>query len=192
MPSNGEHGLQAQSWCQGTWHTWQPSFREIPHRSSPPNLIKIGNFHCRVVPNSISDDSNYAQRFDPLCEKREPKRSLNIGCGSHCEVVSTCTRNRLEEVKASRVPWDDRVLEPTEDRVERHSKWEAARRTALPHAPGHRKLLPALSCKFNLCGAVAINHTQEPTYELWPLRLLENVKDPGMVDAKICGSKIPQ
>ena len=29
---------------------------------------------------------------------------------SHSEVVSTRARNRLEEVKTSRVPWNDRVL----------------------------------------------------------------------------------
>ena len=74
--------------------------------------------------------------------------------------------------------------------VEGHCKEESARGTALSDAPGHKKLPPAFSCKFILCSAVAVNHTQESTYELWQLRLLENVEDPGMVDTGICGSKI--
>ena len=38
--------------------------------------------------------------------------------------------------------------------------------------PDHTKLSPTFSCKFNLCSAVAVNHT---------LRLLKHVKNPGMV-----------
>ena len=49
---------------------------------------------------------------------------------SHCKVVSISTRNRLEEVQASRIPWHNRILEPTEDGIESHRKQEAARKTA--------------------------------------------------------------
>ena len=41
-------------------------------------------------------------------------------------------------------------------------------------------------CKFNLCRAVAVNHTQGPTDEFWQLRLPERVEDPGMVDTVMC------
>ena len=64
--------------------------------------------------------------------------------------------------------------------------------TPLSDTPGREELSHAFSCKFDLCGAVAVNHTQEATYELWQLRPLKYVKDPGMVDAGICGSKICQ
>ena len=40
--------------------------------------------------------------------------------------------------------------------------------------PDHTKLSPTFSCKFNLCSAVAVNHT---------LRLLKHVKNPGMVSS---------
>ena len=75
---------------------------------------------------------------------------------------------------------------------ERHCKHEAARGTALSHAPGHGELSSSLSCKFNLCSTVAENHAQEPTNELRQLCLLKYVDDPGMVDAGVGSGKIRQ
>ena len=66
----------------------------------------------------------------------QPSKGRNI----HCKVISMNTRNRLEEVWRGRVPWDDRVLEPTKGGIKRHCKQEASRKTALSHAPGHEVL----------------------------------------------------
>ena len=130
------------------------------------------------------ESSSLAHHFEG---RRKSGHESSKGRSSHCKAISTSARSRLKKIWVS---WDDRVLEPTENGIKRHCKEEAARRTALSDAPGQRKLSSAFSCKFNFCSADAVNHTQEPTCELWQLRLVKNVKDPGMVDAKICGSKV--
>ena len=64
--------------------------------------------------------------------------------------------NPLKKIQASRVPWNDRVLEPSKDRVEGHRKQETAQRTALSHASGHKELTTGHSCEFDACGAVVV------------------------------------
>ena len=104
--------------------------------------MEIGNFHNSIAPNSISDDSSKAQQFGPPLWRQETGRSSTVErtkqpLQSH---QHEHTRNRLEEVWRSRVPWDDRVLEPTKSGIKRHCKQEAARKTTLSHAPGHEVL----------------------------------------------------
>ena len=94
------------------------------------------------------------------------------------------TQRAEERLGGRRVSWNDRVLEPSKDRVETHSKQEATRRTALPDGSGHGELSSALSCELNLRSAVAADHAQE----LWQPRFFENVK----INAWISSGKIRQ
>ena len=82
-------------------------------------------------------------------------------------------------------------MEPSNDRVERHCEQEAARGAALPDT-GHEELTSGFPCKLNLRGGAAINRPQESTNESWLFRIIEDVEDPGVIDARICRSKVRQ
>ena len=114
------------------------------------------------------------------------------GRGSHCKVVSKNTRNKLEKVWGGKVSWNDLVLEPTEDGIESGCNKEAARRTALPHTPGHEDLSSSHSCKFYVCCTIAVNHSKKLANELWQLCFLKHRDNPGMIDAGIRGGKVSQ
>ena len=100
--------------------------------------------------------------------------------------------HRLQKVQANRIPWNDRVLKPSKDRVEGHRKQEAARRTALSHAPGHDELSSGHSCKFHVRGAVAVDSSKETANELGQLCSFQYMEDPGVIDIGICSGKIWQ
>ena len=85
----------------------------------------------QVKPNSL---------FHHFGGKRQGGHQPSKGRYSNCKIISVNTRNKLEEVWRSKVPWNDRVLEPTKSGIKRHCKQEAARKTALSHAPGHEVL----------------------------------------------------
>ena len=69
------------------------------------------------------------------------------------------------------------------------AKKETARRIALPRAPGHEKLCSCRSCKFDVCGTVAVDPSQETAHELRQLHFLEHTEDPVVIDAGIRGGK---
>ena len=73
-----------------------PTFTSVLHPTALPML--------QVEPNGSSPLNGRSHSDHRSSERR----------GSHCKVSIISTRNRLEEVY--RVLWDDRVLEPTEDR----------------------------------------------------------------------------
>ena len=73
-----------------------------------------------------------------------------------------------------------------------HRKQEAARKTALPHAPGHQEFSSGHSCKYHMCGAVAVDPSQETANDLKQLRSLDLMEDPGVIDAWIRGGKLSQ
>ena len=73
-------------------------------------------------------------------------------------------------------------MQPEKDGIERYCTSEAARRTTLPDAPGHDELSPVFSSKFDQCRTVAVNHTQEQTYESGSSVLSSTWNYPGMVD----------
>ena len=77
--------------------------------------------------------------------RRQGGHQFSEGRNSHCKVISIRARNRLERAWGGRVPWDDGVLEPTKDGIERHCKQEAACRAALSHATGQHQ-----GSRFNL------------------------------------------
>ena len=80
----------------------------------------------------------------------------------------------------------------TEDGIESRRKQEAARRTALPYAPGHEELSSGRSCKFHVRGAVVVDPSQEAADELRQLCLFQRVENPNVIDARKRGSKISQ
>ena len=63
--------------------------------------------------------SNVIYGMKRWCQRshQSPKR-----WGSHSEVVSVSTLGRLQEVQVVKVPWDNSLLEPSEDRVKSHRK----------------------------------------------------------------------
>ena len=69
---------------------------------------------------------------------------------------------------------------------------EAARKTALPHAPGHEEWSSSPSCKFYVCSTIAVDHSQKPANEFWQFRHLKYMENPRVIDAGICGGKIRQ
>ena len=73
--------------------------------------------------NAIHGTKRQCQR-----SHKAPKRR-----GSHSKVVSVSTLGRLQEAQVVRVPWDDYLLEPFEDRFEGHCKKKTARWTALSY-----------------------------------------------------------
>ena len=64
------------------------------------------------------------------------------------------TLGRLQEIQIARVPWNNRLFEESEDRVECHCKKKAARWTALSYTPGHEELSPSCSGEFHVRDAV--------------------------------------
>ena len=118
-----------EPWYRHIWRIWLSSFREIIHSSSPPNPIVTGNFHCHIVPKSISDDSSWAKPFGP------PPWMWEKGLSSTNErakqPLQSHQHKRTEQAEESlgRLGFlgNDRVLEPTKERVEGNSKQEAAR-----------------------------------------------------------------
>ena len=99
---------------------------------------------------------------------------------------------RVVESLVRQISWDDGVVEPSKDRVESHGEWEATCKAAWPDASGHEKLSSGFPCKLDLRQAVAINHAQGSTNEPRQLRLPKKVEDPGVIDARLCGSKVGQ
>ena len=93
------------------------------------------------------------------------------------ESERSSTAGTTKQPLQSRHPWNDRILEPTEDGIESHRKQEAARKTALPHAPGHEELSSSHSCKLHMCGTFAVDPSQETAHELRQLRFLEHMED---------------
>ena len=73
-------------------------------------------------------------------------------------------------------------MKPSKDRLEGHRKQEAARRTALSHAPGHDELSSGHSCKFHVRGAVAVDSSKETADELGQLCSFQYMQDPGVID----------
>ena len=55
------------------------------------------------------------------------------------------------------VPWDNRFLEPSENRVKSHCKQKATRRTALSYSACHQELSSFCSRKFHMCNTVPVN-----------------------------------
>ena len=120
------------------------------------------------------------------CGHQVPK-----GRGSHSEVVSIRTLYRLLKTQASKVPWNDRMLKPSKDRVDCHRKQEPSRWTSLSNSSGHEELSSSRSCKFHMRGSVVVNPSQETTDELWQFSFLKFSKDPRVVDTRICSGKSP-
>ena len=96
------------------------------------------------------------------------------------------TPRGLKKVWSGRVSWDDRVVEPSKDRVERHCEQEDTRRAALPDTSGHVELSYGFPCKLNLRSAINTHRPQESINEPWQFRLVEDVEDPRVVDARKC------
>ena len=72
----------------------------------------------------------------------------------------------LQEVQVVRVPWDNHLLEPAEDRVEGHCKKKTTRWTALSYTPGRKELSPGRSREFHVCDAVTENISQATADEI--------------------------
>ena len=102
------------------------------------------------------------------------------------------TLGRLQQIQVVRVPWDNNLLEPSEDRVKGNCKKETTRWTALSHTPGHKKLSPGCSREFHVRGAVAANTSQEAADKTGQLSVLEHGEDPGVIDTGIGNSKVCQ
>ena len=102
------------------------------------------------------------------------------------------TLGRLQEIQIARVPWNNRLFEESEDRVECHCKKKAARWTALSYTPGHEELSPSCSGEFHVRDAVVINTSHEAADKLRQFCFLNNGEDPGVIDAGIGGSKVRQ
>ena len=92
----------------------------------------------------------------------------------------------------NRVPWNDRVLEPTKDGVESHRKQEAARWAAVPDTPGDKEVSSGHSCKLHMCSTIRVDSSQETADELKQLCFCEHMANPRMIDAGIRGGKICQ
>ena len=92
---------------------------------------------------------------------------------------------RLQEVQVARVPWNNRLLEPSEDRVECHCKKKAARRTALSYTSGHKELSPSCSRELHVRGAVVMNTSQEAADKIRQFCLLNHGEDPGQQSPSI-------
>ena len=90
----------------------------------------------------------------------------------------------LLEFQIVRVPWDNCLLEPSEDRVEGHCKKETTRWTTLSYTSGHQELSSFCSREFHVRGAV-INTSQEAANKTGQLSVLEHREDPGMIDIGI-------
>ena len=91
-----------------------------------------------------------------------------------------------------RIPWDDCLLEPSEDRIECHCKKKATRWTALSLTSGHKELPPGCSSEFHVRGAVVINTTQEAADKIRQFCFLNHGEDPGVMDAGIRSSEVCQ
>ena len=76
--------------------------------------------------------------------------------------------------------------------VERQGKWGSH----LPDSPCLTPLaMGQLSLFFpaiDLCSAVNINWSHQPTNEPWQLRLIKDFKDPGVINTRICSAKVCQ
>ena len=152
---------------QHTWRIWLSCFQETLTVRATESKRNLAIFTA-VLHYNISDDSSWAQHN---ADSAKQGHETSEWWGSHCSIS---TRTRLEEIQASKVPWNDRVLEPTEDGVEAHRKQEAARKTAFPHTPGHEELSSSHACKFHVCGTVAVDPSQGTTTELKQHRFLDH------------------
>ena len=90
------------------------------------------------------------------------------------------------------VPWDNSLLEPSEDSFKSHRKKESTRQTTPSHTCGHKELSSGGSREFHVRDAVAANTTQEAADEPGQLSVLKYREDPGVIDTGISSSKVCQ
>ena len=74
----------------------------------------------------------------------------------------------------------------------RHCEQEATRWAAFPDASGRGELSSGLPWKLKLPSAKNIIRPQESTKEPWQLRLVSDVEDRGVVDARVCSGEVRQ
>ena len=69
------------------------------------------------------------------------------------EILSVRTLCKLQGLQIVDVPEDNWFLKPLEDRVKRHCKQKAIRKTTLSYTSGHQELSSSCSHKFHVCNA---------------------------------------
>ena len=142
------------------------------------------------------------------CGRKRGHQQTDRRC-SHCKVISTSARNRRKSgadvvatarssayahwasCRKSKPPRFLGMIASSSQRKMGSSaiaNKKDARKTALPHAPGHDEF-PPVFLQNSTCNTIAANHSQEPADELWQLCLLEYTENPGMIDAGHAAAK---
>ena len=88
------------------------------------------------------------------------------------------------------VPWANRFLEPSENRVKSHCKQKAARRTALSCSSCHQELSSFCSRKLYMCNAVLIYVSWEALEKIRQTSMFKDRENPGVIDTGIRSSNV--
>ena len=130
----------------------------------------------------------YTERNAGASAVTKPRKEND--CNS--EIVGVSALCRLQEIQVVWVPWDNRLLEPSEDRVKSHCKKETTRWTTLSYTSGQKELSSVCSREFHVRGAVAVNTSQEAAEKPGQSSVLEHRDDPEVIDTGIGSSKVSQ
>ena len=195
MPTNDEGVHPGQSWFQHIWRVEQFALHlsELFAILRDPRPQRFKFFSAILNPTAFAivqiEASNVIHKTKCWCQfsHQTPKRER-----SNSEVVSVSTLGRLQEIQVVWVPWDNNLLEPSEDRVKGHRLKETTRWTTLSYTSGHKELSSICSREFHVCDSVPVNTSQEATEKGGQSSVLDHREDPGVIDTGIGGSKVSQ
>ena len=110
-----------------------------------------------MVKTEASDTVHHLEGRRQSGHQRPKRRSRNS------EIIGIGAWSRLQEILGRRVSRDDRIMKPSENRVECHGKQKAFCGAALSDSSGHEEVSSRFPCELNLRHIIALNHAQEWT-----------------------------